>query len=72
MPKIRNRVAVACAGFAALASLTAGCGNPQAPMSKAETSAIHKPLGQPMPPEAAAAMAAHGAGGPPPQASKPK
>ena len=45
----------------------------QSGMSKAEEDAMRKPLGQPMPPEAKAAMerAKAGNGGPPPQALQP-
>lgn len=58
----------------AASSLLAGCqAGSQSSMSKTEEDAMRKPVGQPMPPEAKAAMerARAGNGGPPPQALQP-
>ena len=41
---------------AAIMMLLAGCGEPKATVTKSESEMIHAPLGQPMPPEARAAM----------------
>lgn len=52
-----QRVTGAGFAIAILALLLCGCNNkPQAQVSKTESEMIHKPLGQPMPPEAQAAM----------------
>lgn len=51
-----KRIAVLVLGIAALTAL-AGCGSEKAaPLTKAESSQMSAPLGQPMPPEAKAAM----------------
>jgi hypothetical protein len=42
---------------AALLSLTAGCSTKAQPLTQAEKDKFNAPLGQPMPPEAKAAMA---------------
>lgn len=62
------------ATLAAVSILLTGCQTtPQGGMSKTEEDAMRKPIGQPMPPEAKAAMerAKAGNGGPPPQALQP-
>lgn len=60
--------------LATVSALLCGCQTgSQSGMSKTDEEAMRKPVGQPMPPEAKAAMerAKAGNGGPPPQALRP-
>ena len=67
-----------CIGLLAISGIVtgaflSGCGKSEVPVSKSESAQIHAPLGQPMPPEARAAMAkamSKVPAGPPPAATK--